>query len=110
MTLWMRRFDCGEDWVEILGDHDHEDNYDVESAAEEFCEKNYTYWEYPSGPIEVEVKDENDSTTVVEVEVETQPVFSASVQKYQPTRPCAHTDPSRDVVRAGVCFMCNNKV
>ncbi len=103
-TFQVRRLDCDEEWTSVKA-------WDDEEAAESYCEDRYSDWEYPSGPLEIEVMDSEEVTTLVLVSVEAQPVFRGETARYEPARPCWHIrDPQRALDDKGMCFACRNVV
>ena len=101
MTAYsVRNADYGEDWHEV-------DAWDAEDAAQDYCEERYSDWEYPQGPLDIEVKDEDGIIVLMRVSVEMVPSFHASDVEYEPRRACTHTrKPEWCITSTGLCSGC----
>lgn len=88
----------GDEWEDI-------EAYDAQEAAEEYVNSNYSNWEYPQGPIEVEVRDVEGVQTF-SVAVEAVPTFHAEVLDYESHNECIHVRKPDTATPEGYCWMC----
>lgn len=81
--------------------------WDEEDAAKEVCNKHYSRWDYPSGPLFFLVTDaETDISVHVEINIEAVPSFHGEVCDFCFPQHCLHE--IRHRAKDGRCYGCLN--